>query len=103
MSEPVLTSAEWNRVRAYNEQCKREIEAAGRPPVRPDFRKEREDAFEESRLDCMRFWQEDIAVLLAVREHWPDDQAIRDRVAFLVCMERYKIDTLREEIRNARR
>jgi hypothetical protein len=63
---------------------------------------ELENALEEERLDSIRFWQEDIGVLLAVRDHWPEDQAIRDRVAFLVRMERYKIDNLREEIRNAR-
>ena len=102
MNEPVLTPAEWKRVRAYDEQSKREIEAAEHPPVRPDFMQELEDALEEERLDSIHFWQEDIGVLLAVRDHWPEDPAIRDRVAFLVRMERYKIDNLREEIRNAR-
>jgi hypothetical protein len=102
MNEPVLTPSEQAAVRAYDEQSKREIEAAEHPPVRPDFLQELENALVEDSLDSIRFWQEDIGVLLAVREHWPEDPAIRDRVAFLVRMERYKIDNLREEIRNAR-
>lgn len=102
MSEPCLTPAEWERVRAYDEQTRKEMEAAEHPPTPPDAMKELREALEKSSLDCLRELQEDIAVLLRVREHWPNNQEIQDMTTHLITLHRGEIDTIREEIQNAR-
>ena len=66
MSDPCLTSTEWKRVREYDEATQRQIEAENRSPIPPE--KNIFDLLREDRLEEMRFLQEDIAVLLAVRD-----------------------------------
>jgi hypothetical protein len=105
MANPLLTAEEWAQVRAYDEQTRRELkalEAAQHPPTPPDTLKEWQDDIEESRLDCLRGLQEDIAVLISVRERWPEIPEIRDRVSYLITIHRSEIEELRKEIQNAR-
>jgi len=102
MPDSCLTPAEQERVHAYDERTRKEIEAAERPPTPPDAMKELQEALEGSRMDCLRDLQEDIAALILVRERWPDNPEIRDRSSFHITMDRYQIEELRKEIRNAR-
>lgn len=105
MANPLMTQEEWERVRAYDEWSRREIEAleaAQYPPTPPDTTKEWQDDLEESRLECLRELQEDIAVLIRVRECWPELPEIRDRVFNLIALNRIIIEELRKEIADGR-
>ncbi len=97
-----LSAEEKARVRAYDEQCRLEIEAENHPPARRDILQELKTASEAEALASIRYWMEDIGALLAVREKWPTDPAIRDRVNFLIRMAQYEIDNLMEEIQSER-
>jgi len=97
MSEPVLTPAEWKRVREYDERCQREIEAAERPPVRPDFVKELCDAMEKEALEEIREIQEEIGVLTKCRETFPARESV-ENTNVLIWQLRYKMEENRDDI-----
>jgi hypothetical protein len=104
MANLLMTREEWERVQAYDEWTRMEIEAleaAQHPPTPPDTMKELRNDLEESRLECLRELQEDIAVLIRVRECWPSIPEIQAQVFNLITLNRLKIDELREEIENA--
>jgi len=98
-----LTPAEQKRVRAYDERTRQEMEAERAPAMPQDTMHEWREAMEESRMDCLRELQEDIAAMIRVRERWPGIPEIRDRASLLITLDRYEIDQLRGEIQNARR
>jgi len=102
MGNPCLTPAEWERVRAYDAMTRKRMDA-DRPTASPDTIKELRAAMEANDLDTLRELQSDIAVLIRVREHWPNIPEIRDMANYLIRMERYEIEDLHEEIRNAKR
>jgi hypothetical protein len=97
MNEPVLTPTEWERVRAYDEQCQQEIEAAGRPPVRPDFIKDLCDALEKEAMEDIKDLTTDIGVLLRCRETFKDRSSV-ENTNVLIWMLRYKIEGNHDDI-----
>ena len=97
MSEPVLTPAEWKRVRAYDERCQQEIEAAERPPVRTDFVKELCNALETEAMEEIREIQEEIGVLMKCRETFPARESV-EHTNVLIWQLRYKIEENHHDI-----
>lgn len=105
MGSPLMTPEEWAQVWAYDERTRLEMKAmvaSQHSPTPPDTMKEWQDDLEESRIESLRDLQEEIAVLIRVRERWPEIPEIRDRVSDLITINRYEIQELRKEIQNAR-
>ena len=102
MSNACLTPAEQEMVRAYDERTRKAIATAEHPATLPDWVQDLHEALRKSRVDGLRDLQEDIAVLCAVRERFPDNSEIQARVRQIITLERWDIEALTDEIKNAR-
>jgi K+/H+ antiporter YhaU regulatory subunit KhtT len=57
---------------------------------------------EKDNLEFIRQAQEDIALLITVRERFPNETELQERIKALISLERQEIETLSGEIRNGR-
>jgi hypothetical protein len=60
------------------------------------------EVIENDNLDFIRQTQQDIALLIAVRERFPNETELQERIKALIYVERQEIETLSEVIRNGR-
>jgi hypothetical protein len=60
------------------------------------------EVIENDNLDFIRQTQQDIALLIAVRERFPNETELQERIKALINVERQEIETLSEVIRNGR-
>ena len=100
-SDPVLTLAERERVRVYDERCQRQIEATQRPPIRPDFIQDLCEALEDEALDQIREIQEEIGTLMQCRETFKERASV-EPTDVLIWQLRYKMEENHRDVQRWR-
>jgi hypothetical protein len=85
---------------AYDESCKEEPEQ--REP-RGNHLVELYQAFEQEDLDQLAFLNDEITVMVKLRETFPDDDAIRQWCEYFIRIHNFEIQKIKEEILYDRR
>jgi hypothetical protein len=86
---------------AYDRQCEEELAIKDTPPAY-DIIAETYRAIEEDNFDTIQFLQRDIALMVKLREAFPDDPTIPQYARFFIDFERYEIERIRKEIEYVR-
>ena len=84
----------------YDRRIDQELQSRETKPADPTDELYR--AFEEDTLQAIRFYAEDIGLLLAIRERFRDRDEIRQMVRHLINLERHEIDILKEDMEDER-
>ncbi|NPU86559.1 MAG: hypothetical protein HPY65_18960 [Syntrophaceae bacterium] len=103
--EELLKMERDNEVGAAEYDCMtaRQIAERNRRPQKIDQAAEIQSALIVGNLDAIRFWQEDIGALVAVREGFPRNERLHDMTKHLIRLEMKEIEDLTMEVEKWRK
>lgn len=85
---------------AYDRRVGDELRAAGARPADPTDELYR--SLENETLEAIRFYTEDVGLLMALRERFREYYEIREMVRHLINLEKHEIEILKREIESER-